>query len=115
MGPDMGGHVGGLGRSCILPHFSPNGLLGGTSPEELGGNTTPHLPTWVLIQKHFNVHLPFHLADGPALPPCLLLGGEGLLSFIPIPQLQQTMITKENNGNITLFRINNTTDMMQQQ
>ena len=108
----MRGHASGLGGSCILPPFSPNGLLGGTSPEELGGDATPHLPMQVLIQEHFSIHLLFHLMDGQAFSPCSLLGGEGLLSFIPITQLQQTMISKENYGDITLFRINNTTDTM---
>ena len=64
MGLDVGGHVSGLGRSYITPPFSPNGLLGGTSPEELEGNATPHLSMWILIKEHFGIHLPFHLADG---------------------------------------------------
>ena len=47
-GPDAGGHVSGL-RSCALPPFSLNGLLGGTFPEELWGNAIPHFPMQVLI------------------------------------------------------------------
>ena len=38
------GHGGSLGRSCIPPPFFPNGLLGGTSPEELEGDATPLPP-----------------------------------------------------------------------
>ena len=56
-----------------------------------------------LSRKHFNIHLPFHLTDGQALPPHSLLGSKGLLPFILVWQLQQSMITKWNNGNITLL------------
>ena len=78
---------------------------------KIRGDVTPTFPMWILIQEHFSIHLPLNLTDAQVLPPHLLLGGKGLLSFIPIPQLQQTMITKGNNGNITLFRINNTTNV----
>ena len=111
MGPDAGGHVSGLGGACAPPPFSPNGLLGGTFPEELGGNATPLLPNMGTHLGTFQCPstAPSHGWAGP--PSLLAPWWQGLLSFIPIPQLQQTMITKGNNGNITLFRINNTTDM----
>ena len=50
---------------------------------------------WVFVQEHLGVHMPLHFSDRQALPTHLLLGGEGFISFVPIPQLQQTVITKE--------------------
>ena len=39
--------------------------------------------------------MPVHFSDGQALPTCLPLGSGGFTSLVPIPQLKQTMITKE--------------------
>ena len=49
VGPDVGGHVSGLGGPYVPSPFSLNGLLGGTSPEELGMMQAPCLPMWVPI------------------------------------------------------------------
>ena len=87
------------------------GCLEETSLEELGGNATPCLP---IVGTHLGTfqHLSlFHLADGQALA-LTHSWWQGSSVFYPHTTLQQTMVTKGNNGNITLFRITNTTDMM---
>ena len=50
---------------------------------------------WVFVQEHLGIHMLLHFSDRQALPTCLLLGSEGFISLVPIPQLQQTVITKE--------------------
>ena len=50
---------------------------------------------WVFTQEHLSIHMPLHFLNGKALPTRPLLGGEGFTSLVPIPQLQQTVITKE--------------------
>ena len=50
---------------------------------------------WVFIKEHLSIHTLLHFSSGQALPTCLFLGGKGFTSLVPIPQLQQTVITKE--------------------
>ena len=57
--------------------------------------------------------MPFHFSDRQGFPTWLLLGGEGFISLVPMPQLQQTVITKETY--IILLMLNDTINAEQQQ
>ena len=63
--------------------------------ENKGAVQPLHLPTQALIQEHLNIHMPLHFSNRQTLPTHPLLGGEGFIPLIPIPQLQQTVVTKE--------------------
>ena len=70
---------------CLLPSQSEQ--PGGTFPEELGGSAVPHLPMQAFIQEHLGIHMPLHFPKGQAIPTFPLLGSEGFVPLVPIPQL----------------------------
>ena len=56
-----------------------------------------------------------HFSNRQTLPSHLLLGSEGFIPLIPIPQLQQTVVTKETMTIIILLMINDTINTEWQQ
>ena len=84
MGPDVGCHVSGLGRSFVPPPFFPNELLVGTSPEELEGDATsppPNTGTHLRTLQHLYT-IPSLRWTGPPYSPAPYQGGSSSLISI---------------------------------
>ena len=99
------------GRSCWQPQwiicsasFLPKWAAWRNISWKIRGQCNPPPPKYGYSSR--NISMSIHhsnLEMDRALPPHSLLGGKGLLPFILVWQLQQSMITKWNNGNITLL------------
>ena len=57
---------------------------------------TSCLPSHASVQKYVDIHMVFYLPNGPTLCICSLLGSEGFVLFVSMPQFQQSMVTKRN-------------------